>query len=186
MKPRKKNTFFTFIFSFIPGAAEMYMGFMKSGLSLFSLFVAPIIFTGMIYAADYIVILSGIVYMVSFFHARNLATAPDDEFNSFEDRFIWEEFFDVKASGVSAVVYKKWLAIALIFIGGCGIWSIIRENILRIVSNFPEENMQLIKNLVNSVPGLVFSVLIITFGIILIRGKKKELIEEQENAADDK
>ena len=34
MKQQKKGKFFTFIFSFIPGAAEMYMGFMKQGVSL--------------------------------------------------------------------------------------------------------------------------------------------------------
>ena len=31
------------MWSFIPGAAEMYMGFMKQGVSLMSLFVASII-----------------------------------------------------------------------------------------------------------------------------------------------
>ena len=34
MKQQKKSKFFTFMFSFIPGAAEMYMGFMKQGVSL--------------------------------------------------------------------------------------------------------------------------------------------------------
>ena len=35
---RKKNKFLTFIFALLPGAAEMYMGFMKMGLTLLSLF----------------------------------------------------------------------------------------------------------------------------------------------------
>ena len=39
MKQQKKNKFFTFMFSFIPGAAEMYMGFMKQGISLMTLFM---------------------------------------------------------------------------------------------------------------------------------------------------
>ena len=38
MKPTKKNNFFTFIFSFLPGAAEMYMGFMKNGFSILAIF----------------------------------------------------------------------------------------------------------------------------------------------------
>ena len=41
MKPRKKNNFFTLVCSFCPGAAEMYMGFMKSGLSLLVVFAIP-------------------------------------------------------------------------------------------------------------------------------------------------
>ena len=39
MKTKKKNRFLTFCFSMLPGAAEMYMGFMKTGVSLMSLFM---------------------------------------------------------------------------------------------------------------------------------------------------
>lgn len=35
---KKKNAFMTFVFSFIPGCAEMYWGFMKNGVSLLALF----------------------------------------------------------------------------------------------------------------------------------------------------
>jgi TM2 domain-containing membrane protein YozV len=35
---KKKNSFLTFIFSLIPGAGQMYLGFMKRGLSLMSCF----------------------------------------------------------------------------------------------------------------------------------------------------
>ena len=34
---KKKNGFFTFICSLIPGAGEMYLGFMKEGVSIMSL-----------------------------------------------------------------------------------------------------------------------------------------------------
>ena len=35
---RKKSKFLTFIFSLLPGAGEMYMGFMKMGVSLMAEF----------------------------------------------------------------------------------------------------------------------------------------------------
>ena len=35
---RKKSKGWTFIFSLLPGAGEMYMGFMKQGLSLMTIF----------------------------------------------------------------------------------------------------------------------------------------------------
>ncbi len=35
---RKKNKFMTVVFSFIPGAGQMFMGFMKLGTSFMSLF----------------------------------------------------------------------------------------------------------------------------------------------------
>ena len=37
--PTRRNKFFTFIFSFCPGAAEMYMGFLHNGLSLLAVFM---------------------------------------------------------------------------------------------------------------------------------------------------
>ena len=43
MRQQKKNKFFTFIFSFMPGAAEMYMGFMKQGVCLLALFLLSFI-----------------------------------------------------------------------------------------------------------------------------------------------
>lgn len=36
---KKKNAILTFIFSMLPGAGEMYMGFMKQGVSLMSMFL---------------------------------------------------------------------------------------------------------------------------------------------------
>ena len=186
MKPRKKNTFFTFIFSFIPGAAEMYMGFMKSGLSLLVAFIIPILVTGMLYGADYLVLLSGVVYAVSFFHARNIATAPDEEFSNYEDKYVWEEYFDLKASSISFKTYRKWLAIALIFVVACGIWSICRETLFKMFSYFPEQDMIVTRSIVNGVPRAVLSVLVIVFGIVIIKNKKKELIENKDEEADDK
>ena len=43
---KKKSGFWTFIFSLLPGAAEMYMGFMKMGVSLMGLFFGLFIIGG--------------------------------------------------------------------------------------------------------------------------------------------
>ena len=39
---RKKSRFLVFILSFIPGAGEMYMGFMKQGVTLMAVFAGII------------------------------------------------------------------------------------------------------------------------------------------------
>ena len=176
MKPRKKNVYATFIFSFLPGAAEMYMGFMKNGMSLLAAFLMPILATGILYWADYLAIISGIIYVVAFFHARNLATAPDDEFDAFTDKFIWEEFTNVKFENISTKLKNKWVAYCLIFIGACGVWTLFRDLLFRVIADIPK--YQYIKNIVNCVPRLAFSILVIAVGVMLIKGKKKELLEE--------
>ena len=43
---KKKSGFWTFVFSLLPGAAEMYMGFMKMGISLMGLFFGLFIIGG--------------------------------------------------------------------------------------------------------------------------------------------
>lgn len=191
MKPRKKNKFFTFIFSFVPGAAEMYMGFMKSGFSLLITFVAPFLIMGMLYSMDYLGLLSVIVYVVAFFHAINYAAAPDEEFSAIEDKFIWEEYFGMGVSTDLNSTYKKWTAISLIFFGIYGIWNAIRDYIFKFLANVSEEQRQIIKGAINSVPRIAFSILIIIAGIVIIRGKKKDLLMEKEdgeyvNASNDK
>lgn len=186
MKPRKKNTFFTFIFSFVPGAAEMYMGFMKNGLSILALFFVPIILTGLLYGADYICIISGIVYIAAFFHARNIATAPDEVFASLVDDYIWNEFKGENFAGFPKLNYRKWGAAILIIVGISGVWELFNNNLLRVLSavGYSEETRKVAAGILDSVPTVVFSAAMIVIGILLIKGKKKELIGDNANGTE--
>ena len=183
MKPRKKNNFFTLVCSFCPGAAEMYMGFMKSGLSLLVIFTIPILIAIILYVGDYLVILSGIVYVFSFFHARNIATASQEQFDLLEDKYIWEEFMGGKPVIVSSKVYRKWVATALILVGVSGIWYSFRNVIQNIIDCFrmSEYERMLTESVISSVPRLAFSIFVIVIGVMLVRGKKKELIGDDED-----
>lgn len=78
-----KNGFWTFLFAFIPGAGQMYQGYMRRGLSLM------LITCGIFLAAFLLqpcIIFLMVVWMYSFFDALNLrsqiatGTAPEDEF----------------------------------------------------------------------------------------------------------
>lgn len=185
MKPRKKNKFFTFVFSFCPGAAEMYMGFMKSGLSLLVCFAIPIIIEYILYGGDYLIILSAIVYVFSFFHARHIATAPQEQFDMLEDRCIWEEFMNGRFAVVSSKAYKKWIAVALILVGINGLWYSFRHMIGNSLEYFMTEyERMLAERVIANVPRLAFSVLVIVIGVLLIRGKKKELIGDDKDGSD--
>lgn len=178
MKPRKKNNFFTLVCSFCPGAAEMYMGFMKSGLSLLVVFAIPILIAIILYGGDYLVIISGIVYIFSFFHARNIATAPQEQFDLLGDKYIWEEFMGGKPVIVSSKVYRKWVATALILAGISGIWYSFRNVIYNIIDCFRPNDYErmLAESVISSLPRLAFSIFVIVIGVVLVRGKKKELI----------
>ena len=73
MKQKKKNKFFTFIFSLLPGAAEMYMGFMKNGLSMMIIFFITFLPMAAFNSMEFMMLLSAVVWFYGFFHARNSA-----------------------------------------------------------------------------------------------------------------
>ena len=79
----KKNGILTFLFAFVPGAGQMYQGYMKRGLSLITLFFLCIM-AGML--LEPLVLTALIVWMYSFFDTYNLraqfiaGTAPADDY----------------------------------------------------------------------------------------------------------
>ena len=84
---RKKNKLLTFLWSLIPGAGEMYLGFFKMGTSLMALFLLLLSFSG--FLNFYVLsLLSPVVWFYSFFHTNNLNSLPDEEFYALEDSYL--------------------------------------------------------------------------------------------------
>ena len=79
----KKNGILTFLFAFVPGAGQMYQGYMKRGLSLITMFCLCVM-AGML--LEPLVLTALIVWMYSFFDTFNLraqfiaGTAPADDY----------------------------------------------------------------------------------------------------------
>lgn len=79
----KKNGFLTLLFAFIPGAGQMYQGYMKRGLSLI-LMACTICVAAMLFSPLAFLLL--VVFMYSFFDTFNLraqislGTAPEDDY----------------------------------------------------------------------------------------------------------
>lgn len=167
---RKRNGFFTFIWSFIPGAAEMYMGFMKCGFSLMALFFAGIAISGFI--SDLLFFVPALIWFYSFFHARNLASCPDEMIHSMEDDFIWDSFGDGTKTRITSPTLRKWGATILIVIGATLLWQNLRSIIAILI---PGRYWDMLWPFVDNIPQIVISLLIIAIGIGLIVGKKKEV-----------
>lgn len=170
---RKKNGFFTFIWSFMPGAAEMYMGFMKCGLSLMVLFLGGF---ALLFATNYIrdvmLLIPVLVWFYSFFHARNLAACPEEMLQSMDDDFIWDSFTDGSKTKITSPVLRKWAAAILIVLGASMLWQNLRHIIANII---PDQYWDDIWPFVDDVPQVAIALLIIAIGIGLIVGKKKEV-----------
>ncbi len=180
MKQKKKNRFFTLIFSFLPGAAEMYMGFMKSGFSLMLFFLLPFALITIYGGLDFLMPICAVMWFYGFFHARNYAGLDDQSFEAMTDKYIWEEFSDLNFNKVSGKVVKKWIAAALIVIGAAMIWDYFSGILYRLI---PEGYWDDIYPALSNIPQVVISILMVIVGIRMIIGKKKELDITSETTA---
>ena len=172
MKQRKKNRFFTFICSFMPGAAEMYMGFMKNGFTLMLMFLLPFSLLVIYGGLDFLMPISVVMWCYGFFHARNYAGLDDQSFEALEDRYVWEEFSDIDLSRMSDKKARKWISAILIVIGASLIWDYFSNILYRLI---PEGYWEDMYPVLNNIPQVVISVVMVIVGIRMIIGKKKEL-----------
>lgn len=112
----KKNLFFTLCFSFVPGAGQMYQGYMKRGVSILILFAAFCAIFGTISIPIFAIPLP-VIYIYSFFDTFNIRNTIDKE-NKQEDNYLWatSDLEELKKS-FNVPSAKKIIGILLIFVG---------------------------------------------------------------------
>lgn len=177
MMRQKKGGFFTFLCSLIPGAAEMHMGFMKEGISLMAIFILCFVIPSVLRVSDVFILFAVLVWFYSFFHARNLATCSEVEFEAQMDEYIWVPFLEGREIKIANPTLRKWGAIILI-VFGCGrLWDSLSEWFYSLV---PERYWNILSPIVSEVPQVVVSIAIIILGVKLIVGKKEELKSDEQ------
>ncbi len=179
MKAKKKNRFLTFCFSLLPGAGEMYMGFMKMGISLMLVFFGLIWIPGLLMLSE-ISLLAIVVWFYGFFHANHLVALSDEEFVQIEDSYLFQ--MDLLIGGKDFVQkYHKWVA-ALLILGGVSLlWNTATDLMYK---NFPAV-YEIMFMVGNYIPRVLIALLIIVTGIYMIKGKKKELAQENQEEKDE-
>ena len=163
---KKKNRFWTFCFSFIPGAAEMYMGFTKMGVSLLTAFLTICAIMTIIEMIPFIFLALG-VWIFSFFHARNLATLTEDEMKQINDCYLFVEHQTLLIN--LSQKYKQWLAAILILCGGTMIWNYL----VHLAEGLSPRWFSYINLLaIYGIPKVVMALFIIFIGVKLFNGEK--------------
>ncbi len=185
MKQKKRNKFWTFCFSFIPGAAEMYMGFMKMGLSLMSVFATVMCVVAVLNIGP-LVFVAIVSWFYSFFHARNLAKIDEIELGMMEDTYLFEinQFQTDRVKNL--VANQKAIAYVLIVLGVYLIWKAMIHTCYVI---FPSFFDQFFWGFEETVTRLVIGFGILLIGVQMIKNKKAELyaqIHSEEQKHEDK
>lgn len=174
---KKKNGFFTFCCSLIPGAGEMYLGFMKEGVSMMALFLGSFVLMAFL-GLDVFTLLLPIIWFYSFFNVHNKASLPDEEFYALEDDYLFhmEQIIpEGHLNGRQTTVFA-WI---LILLGISILWGPIVREFLRFIGLFlSDELLQTVRSFLRQLPRYVVAILLIASGIHLIRNKKKELEQE--------
>ncbi|MCI8484321.1 MAG: hypothetical protein HFH41_08280 [Lachnospiraceae bacterium] len=166
---KKRNGFLAFCFSLVPGAGEMYMGFMKQGISIMAVFWMLIFFASFL-NIDQVLFVLPILWCYSFFNVHNIRGMSDEEFYALEDDYAFHlnRVFPV----------EKWnrnvLAGILIIMGIVMLWNNFMGYLHWLIPS------EFYWNIMDGVPQILISVLLILGGIRLIQGKKKELEKKEE------
>lgn len=172
MKHKKKSGFFTFIFSFLPGAAEMYIGFSKMGFSIMLIFFLSAIVSEIVPVLSYLTML---IWFCGFFHARNIASMDQEVLEEMEDSFVWDDM--ERVSSIRPIRFaersaKNITAAILIFFGIYILWDNFSDMIYMMI---PDSLWNRLYPVISSIPEIVIAIVIIIIGVKLIRGKKEEL-----------
>ena len=163
---RKKSKFLTFIFSLLPGAGEMYMGFMKMGVSLMAEFFG-IIFLATVTEVSQLLLIDIILWFYAFFHVHSIAGASDEEFSRLEDKYLIPLY--ESNPGRQSKMMRRFCSIVLIVLGAFMLWN-MGIKMLGSILYLPG---------VEYVPKVLVAVGLILLGIVMIQGKKESLDQEE-------
>lgn len=184
----KKNGILTFLFAFVPGAGQMYQGYMKRGLSLITLFFLCIM-AGML-LLEQLVLTALIVWMYSFFDTFNLraqfiaGTAPADDylvhFNTKDARLTLFFRDSHKLVGWALIAFGALIAYENIIMNLLNdvLWRWGRDSVV----------FRAFYLVMDRLPDVVLCVALILCGVWLVRGPQKagkKQAEAQEDAAGD-
>ena len=181
-----KNGFLTFCCAFIPGAGQMYQGYMKRGLSL----ILTACLIGMVSSLlDPVLLLVVVVWMYSFFDTFNLRaqiiadTAPEDDYLV---------HFDPRDRRLARALLDShklvgWLLIA--FGALIAYQNLIMNTLGDLVYRWGHSSpvFRALYLVMDSLPDVVVCVVLIVCGVWLVRGPKDRRHrrgKEQQDAGD--
>ena len=126
---RQKNKILMFLFSLIPGAGQMYMGFMKQGLSLMTIF-AMLCAVGIWLDIRPLLFFAPIILLYSFFDATNKNSMDAEAFKKLEDHYLWGDDWTDFGEGIKESISrrdgKKAMGTVMYVVAACMVWSAVK------------------------------------------------------------
>lgn len=172
----QKKGFWLFLFSLIPGAGEMYMGFRKQGLSIMLIFWSVIALasgTGM----GWMIMFLPILWFYSFFNVHNLKCLSEEEFYAIEDSYILHLDDFLGDTGEIMKKYRTLVALLLIVFGISILWNNFTDILFWIL---PSNLSRMLSSISYQLPQIIIAIAIIIAGIYILFDKKNKLLQQTE------
>jgi len=173
---RQKSKFLNFFVSMMPGAGQMYLGFLKRGVSIMLYFFASIaiIFISRI---EEIAFISVVIAFFAFFDSISLNGMPPEAFAQKRDGYLALDsigFPLIKKE--KTPIYFGWF---LVIVGLIAVWSIVVPSAIDSVYQ-NEALYYTLWNIYHLTPRVVVCLIAIIGGFTLI-GKKKKAIKKSDH-----
>ena len=111
---KRKSKFWTYVFAFVPGAGQMYLGFLKQGASIMlSFFLA--IFAADFFGVSLLIALLPVIWCYGFFDTINKSHLTDEELENITDKSLFDGIFSTNF--FTHIRKYTWLGIFLIILG---------------------------------------------------------------------
>ena len=166
-----KSGLFTFCFGLIPGMGQMYLGYMKRGVSLMLMF-GGIIFVSGLLNFGWLCILLPIVWAYALFDALNLRAQTPEQAAANPDDYMFDPE-SVMGQNWSEFISKRHSLFGwgLVFIGFYSLYSTFVRPILRDL--YDRFGLWWLRSMLDDVPTLVVAVLLIGLGLYLVKGPSR-------------
>lgn len=167
----RKSNFLTFIFAFMPGAGQMYLGMMKKGVSIMGMFFVVCGFAAFL-NLEIVIIALPVIWFYSFFDALNYNNMPYEKKALIKDEFIIDfntltDKYHKASSGKNNVLLGGFLTVF-------GVYIIFEKMIQPVLWELGEYN-PVLDRFVRNVPTLFVAFAIVLLGLKLINSNKSDI-----------
>lgn len=172
----RKNGFWNLCFSVIPGAGQMYQGFMKRGASIMTLFFGLITICTF-FGIDECLLFVPVIWFFGFFDSLHRNSLSDAERELLKDEFIFIRRDEIE--NFSLRKFRIPVAILLMFFGAYNLLKLAVDQLIG--AGFLFWGDEIVSMVYDRLPKMVFSFIIILLGVYLIIGRKKEIMDREED-----
>lgn len=168
---RKKNRLLLFICALVPGCGQMYLGYMKRGLSLASIFWFSI-FLAYLIGMDAMLFLMPLIFLYSFFDAFNIRAQLENGIAEPDTYIFGLPSVDSERLGILLNRRHSIIGWGLLLLGLYMLYDTLIRNVLQHLAEYSPRFGLLYDILRWDIPRLFVTFLIIFLGIWFIRGPK--------------